>query len=408
MNKTMIKLGVVAASLLGASSVSAQTLVVPAQTGVINGAGQTFVVNYTPGADSGSFNFELNATPAANLTITAVTGAIPNGTATCSFSAPLARVSCNVVAPVDTVDLGAGSITVTYTGGATAAPPPIALAFNAANTAFFTQLGASEAGTTTNGTLSLNAGPSGPSLTYNPAAATAIVVPASISGTAITTSIAVTSAGGDTGQSTTLACTVSGTGYVSTVTGSPFAGGTTSSGTVGLGCAGTAAAQTLTCTQTRSGSGGGAPIVSTWPLTCAAAPGFASTPAPGGTLNIVGVTGSTASGSIGLSNPGTAPLTVTGAVTGAGLTVGTVTSPIASGATGAASVSCAVPAQAGTTITGTLTLTTNATPATATYTVNCLAQSASIPTLGFGGKALMVLLMLGFGLVGFQLYRRSA
>jgi hypothetical protein len=383
----------------------AQNLAVPAQTGVINGAGQTFVINFTPGADTGGFDFVLNAVPAANLTITAAAATIPNGTTVCSNTA--SSVSCFSNANSPTVDLGAGTVTVTYTGGATVGA--IALNFGMAN--FFSQAGPAEPGTTTNGTLTLNAGPSGPTLTYTPAAATAIVVPASISGTALTTTIAVASAGGDTGETTTLACSVSGTGYVSTVTGSPFAGGTTSAGSVGLGCAGTAAAQTLTCTQTRSGTGGGAPVVSTWPLTCAAAPGFASTPPDGGTVNIVGITGSTATGSVNVSNPGTAPLTISGcAVTGTGLTLGTVSASVASGGTGAIGVSCAVPAQAGTTLTGTLQCNTNAAaPADViNYNISCLAQSASIPTLGFGGKALMVLLMLGFGLVGFQLYRRSA
>lgn len=274
----------------------------------------------------------------------------------------------------------------------------------------FDAMAAATTCTLTDGAVTITTGPSGPTLAYNPAATTAIVVPASISGTAITTSIVVTPSGGDTGESTTLACSVSGTGYVSTVTGSPFASGSTTPGSIGLGCAGTAGAQTLTCTQTRSGTGGGT-TVSTWPLTCASAPGFASTPAPGGTLNIVGITGSTAVGAVNVSNPGTAALTLSGcAVTGTGLTLGTVTASIASGGTGSIGVSCAVPATAGSTLTGTLTCATNAAAPNnnVTYPVSCLAQSASIPTLGFGGKALMVLLMLGFGLVGFQLYRRSA
>jgi hypothetical protein len=376
--------------------------VVPAASGVINGAGQTFPVNFTSNNTAG-LDFQLDATP-ANVTFTAVASAITGVTCVIPMANPQ-RVICNGFAASGF--LPSGAVTVTYTAGATTGP----VALNLSGVVFTNDVGGPQVGTVTNGVLTLNAGPSGPTLTYTPAAATAIVVPASISGTALTTTIAVASAGGDTGQTTTLACSVSGTGYVSTVTGSPFAGGTTSAGSVGLGCAGTAAAQTLTCTQTRSGTGGGAPVVSTWPLTCAAAPGFTSTPPDGGTVNIVGITGSTATGSVNVSNPGTAPLTISGcAVTGTGLTLGTVSASVASGGTGAIGVSCAVPATAGATLTGTLQCNTNAAaPADViNYNISCLAQSASIPTLGFGGKALMVLLMLGFGLVGFQLYRRSA
>jgi hypothetical protein len=412
MKKTMFKLLCATALLTGASSAFAQTFVAPAAaTGVVNGTNQTFTVTYNPVAGAEGFDFQLRS---ANANVTFVSASVAGTiTANSLCQVPAAQmglqVNCNAATTTPGTALGAGVITVTYNAGATAGP--VALTFVAAGTITSDGGGNVTAATFANGQVTLNTGPSGPTLTYNPAAATAIVVPASISGTAVTTSIAVTSAGGDTGQSTTLACTVSGTGYVSTVTGSPFAGGVASSGTVGLGCAGTATAQTLTCTQTRSGMGGGAPVVSTWPLTCAAAPGFTSTPPDNGTLSIVGITGSTVTGAVSVSNPGTAALAISGcAVTGAGLTLGTVSASVASGGTGSIGVSCAVPPTAGATLTGTLQCnTTAAAPSDIiNYTVNCLAQSASIPTLGFGGKALMVLLMLGFGLVGFQLYRRSA
>jgi hypothetical protein len=406
MSKTMCKLFASAALLFGAPALFAQTLVVPNQSGTINNAGQTFVINFTPGADSGGFDFTVAATPAANITITAVSATIPNGTATCSFNAPASSANCIVNANSNTVDLGAGSATVTYTGGATAGP--VALNFTVAN--FFNQVGGSEPGTTTNGTLTLAAGPSGLALGYAPAAGSAIAVPASIGGTTVTSTINVTQTGGDTGQNTTLACTVSGTGYVATVTGSPFAPGG-AGGSVGLACAGTAGAQTLTCTQTRSGTGGGAPIVSTWPLTCASAPGFTSVPPDDGTLTLVGIQGTSATASVAVTNPGTAPLTISGcAVTGTAFSLGTISSPIASGASGSIPVTCAVSPTAGTTLTGTLQCNTNAAAPrdVINYNLSCQSQSASIPTLGLGGKALMVLLMLGFGLVGFQLYRRSA
>lgn len=394
MNKTMFKLLASAALLAGAPAAFAQSLTVPAQSGVVNGVGQTFVVNFVSnGTDS--MNFFLDAAP-ANVTFTAVADTLAG--LDCSVI-NATRIACIGVPPSGT--FGDGTITTTYTAGATTGPVNLTFSMVACTPANCT---------TNNGVLTLVAGPSGPALGYAPAAGTAIAVPASIGGTTVTSTINVTQTGGDTGQNTTLACSVSGTGYVATVTGSPFAPGG-SGGSVGLACAGTAGAQTLTCTQTRSGTGGGAPIVSTWPLTCTSAPGFASVPPDDGTLTLVGIQGTSATASIAVTNPGTAPLNITGcAVTGAAFSLGTISSPIASGASGSIPVTCAVSPTAGTTLTGTLQCNTNAAAPrdVINYNLSCLSQSASIPTLGLGGKALMVLLMLGFGLVGFQLYRRSA
>jgi hypothetical protein len=407
MNKTMFKLLASAALLVGAPAAFAQSLIVPAQSGVVNGAGQTFVVNFTSNNTAG-LDFTLDAAP-ANITLTAVTSAVTGVTCALPPAFPQ-RVICNGFAASGFLPNGA--ITLTYTANAT--PGAVNLTLSAV--VFSDAMTMPQMGTVTSGVLTLNTGPSGPSLTYNPAGATAITVAASGSGTAVTSNIAVTSTGGDllpTVQTTTLACTVTGAGFATpVVTGSPFsASATPTTGNVGLACAGTATTGTLSCTQTRGGTGGGAPIVTTWPLTCASAPGFVSTPADGGTLNIVGVQSSTATGAVSVSNPGTAALTISGcAVTGASFTLGTPSATVAAGGTGTIPVTCAVPAAAGANVTGTLQCNTNAAaPADViNYNLSCTAQSASIPTLGFGGKALMALLMLGFGLVGFQLYRRSA
>ena len=128
---------------------TAQSLVVPDRTGSVLAAGQTFSVQYAPGADSGAFDFTLAANPSAGVSFTAAAGSIPNGTTNCSTSA--AQVICVVVADLPTADLGAGSITITYTGGAT--PGPVALGFT--DTTFFDQAGLPEPGTTSGGTLTL-------------------------------------------------------------------------------------------------------------------------------------------------------------------------------------------------------------------------------------------------------------
>jgi uncharacterized repeat protein (TIGR01451 family) len=140
-------------ALLLASSVHAQQLRVPAQTGAINTAGQTFVVQFTPGPDTGTFDFALAASPSANLTITGVAGSIPNGVTTCDVTA--STVTCLAGATSATTDLGAGHVTVTYTSAGNAGP--IALDFTSAQ--FFDQNGDEEVGSALGGTLTLPQGP---------------------------------------------------------------------------------------------------------------------------------------------------------------------------------------------------------------------------------------------------------
>lgn len=143
-------------ALLFATSVHAQQLRVPAQTGAINTAGQTFVVQFTPGPDTGTFDFALAATPSANLTITAVAGSIPNGLTTCDATA--STVTCLASATSAAVDLGAGQVTVTYTAAGNAGP--IALDFTSVQ--FFDQNGEEEAGSAIGGTLTLPQGAQAP------------------------------------------------------------------------------------------------------------------------------------------------------------------------------------------------------------------------------------------------------
>lgn len=136
-------------ALLLATSAHAQQLRVPAQTGAINTAGQTFVVQFTPGPDTGTFDFTLAAAPSANLTLTSVAASIPNGTATCDVTA--STVTCLASAPSPTADLGAGQVTVTYSSAGNAGP--ISLDFTHAQ--FFDQNGDEESGSAVGGTLTL-------------------------------------------------------------------------------------------------------------------------------------------------------------------------------------------------------------------------------------------------------------
>jgi hypothetical protein len=146
----MRRLFLIAALAGVAPAAVAQSLVVPNRTGTVVAAGQTFTVQYTPGANSGGFDFDLGVSPAGRISITAATGAVPNGTSDCQVTA--SRVICIVTANSPATDLGAGAITVTYTGGSTTGA--VAVGFNGAT--FFDQDANPETGTTTGGTLTLN------------------------------------------------------------------------------------------------------------------------------------------------------------------------------------------------------------------------------------------------------------
>jgi hypothetical protein len=408
------------ALLLGAPVSFAQSLVVPNASGVINGTSQTFVVNYTAGTNSGGFNLSLNATPIANLTFVSATGvfATPTvGVISCSVTPAVGNVSCTGTANDLTTPLTNGTITITYNGGATAGP--IALNLPPADNSFFANDAAStpQVGTITNGTLTLSSGPTAP--TVGPLAA--LTLPAGPINTTATGSVPVSITGaGVATASLALSCSIPATGasafaIASGGTQTINAPATVGPGTpIGVTCVRGAADVTATLTCTRTATPAPNPASLTAAITCPAgttAPNPGSNPTPPGPVALVGGPGAVATSSVSFTNAGgTLAYQVLGCTPSAGYTSAT-TFPVnvAIGGTGAVAVSCTVPAAAGTSgPPGTLACTTSAAGFNPTFNLTCSAQSASIPTLGLGGKALMVLLMLGFGLVGFQLYRRSA
>ena len=181
--------------LLGlAASVDAQTLRVPNQTGNIGASGQVLTVQYTPGADSGGFDFSLAASPASSVTFTGASGSIPNGTTNCSVSAT--QVICVVVADLPSADLAAGTLSITYTAGTTAG----AVAIGFSNATFFDQNANAEPGSTIGGTLTLQRA--------NQAALTVAANPAALvfGGTA-----ALSTSGGSGSGAVTYAVTAGGT-----------------------------------------------------------------------------------------------------------------------------------------------------------------------------------------------------
>ena len=267
------------------------------------------------------------------------------------------------------------------------------------------------------GTITVTSGPSAP--TVSPLAA--LTLPAGPINLTATGSVPVSVAtAGVTGGSLALACSIPATGASAFAVTTGGAQTFTAPATVGpatpigVTCVRGAADVTATLTCTQTATPGPNPANLTAAITCPAgstAPNPGSVPAAPGPVALVGAPGATATGSISFTNAGgTLAYTVTGCTPSAGYTTATtfpVNVPI--GGAGSVGVSCTAPTAAGTSgPTGTLACTTSAAGFNPTFNLTCTSQSASIPTLGYGGKALMVLLMLGFGLVGFQLYRRSA
>lgn len=231
--------------------------------------------------------------------------------------------------------------------------------------------------------------------------------------------VAITGAGVAT-ASLALSCTIPATGasafaITSGGTQTINAPATVGPGTpIGVSCVRGAADATATLTCTQTATPGPNPANLTAAITCPAgtvAPNPGSSPAAPGPVNLTGAPGATATGGVTFTNAGgTAAYQVLGCTPSAGYAT-TTAFPVnvAIGGSGSVSVTCTAPTAAGTSgPTGTLACTTSAAGFNPTFNLTCSAQSLSIPTLGWGGKALMALLMLGFGLVGFQLYRRSA
>jgi hypothetical protein len=175
---------------------------------------------------------------------------------------------------------------------------------------------------------------------------------------------------------------------------------------------------TITCTQTATP--GPNPANLTAAIECPAgttAPNPGVNPASGTAFNFVGNPSTALSAPISFTNTGgTASYNVTGCTFSpvvAGYTVtGTFPITVAAGGTAGITVGCTTPASAGTALANTtLTCATSVTgpPAFApSFPVTCRAEQAiAVPTMSAGGKAMMALLVLLVGLVGFQLYRRN-
>lgn len=252
----------------------------------------------------------------------------------------------------------------------------------------------------TDGSITIQAGPQAPTLTFTPPAPGPIVLNAAGAG-----SIAVSAGAGTAGTSTSLTC--SSTNGTATVTGSPFAPDSTGSVAVQcnpvVGAVGTPFQ--VTCDPTQS-AGTDQPA-QVFDATC---PPITPQPEFSAALSasLVGAPGATLTGSIGISNTGNAPLTITcGAPTGGFTVTSAPASPVAAGGSTSIGISCVAPAAAGATTTGSLVCTTNDTDeTTVTFALSCTSQVLSVPSLGNTAKGLMIALLAGLGLLGFAMRRR--
>lgn len=186
---------------------------------------------------------------------------------------------------------------------------------------------------------------------------------------------------------------------------------------IAVQCTRQAAAQVATLSCARTTVPASSLPALTVDFTCPAgttAPNPAVNPASGSTIPFSGPPGATVPGGITFTNTGgTETYNITGCTLGgaspANFAITSPTFPATVGLNGSQAVglSCTTPANPGAPVTATLTCTTS-TQLNPTFTLSCQSLVLAVPAMGMGGKALMILLVLGFGLVGFQLYRRTA
>jgi hypothetical protein len=129
----------------------------------------------------------------------------------------------------------------------------------------------------------------------------------------------------------------------------------------------------------------------------------------GGTLSVSGPPGTVASGSVNVTNNGSANLDFS-CTAGTFTVTNGVAAGLVPGGSQSISVSCTTPSTPGTTTTDTLTCTTNDPDfalAPATINLSCAALIVSIPTISAAGKGLLAILLMGLGLLGFALRRKQ-
>lgn len=405
-----LPLALVVGALLmgGANAVGAQNLTASSTITSVNTQNHISTISFTPGADTGGFDFTLTydvTEPGSVATTTAeIIETIPNGTASCTVVVA-GTINCIANANDQSVDLAAGTITIAFDAGAAVGIAP--LTFTASN--FFSQGGTAENGTTTNGQVDVRAAPPGPTAPVI-AIPGAVTIPTGSINTVGTVPVTIdTTTDGANGGNATVSCSIpagAAAFTASAVTGNPFVAGT---GSVTVGCTrgATDVTGTLTC---NSVAGGGAPagtqtVTST--VTCQAGTVQPEVNVPT-SATLSGAPGTTANGSVLVQNTGTAPLTFTCGAPSAGFTVTTTpTSPVAAGGSTSIGLSCVTPAIAGSSTTGTLVCTTNdSDEATVTIALSCVAQVVDVPVMGSTGKALLASLLAAVGLLGFALRRK--
>jgi hypothetical protein len=366
---------------------------------VVGGGATTATLTVTNGATAGGPGLTLSAISGLSGVLSIAPGA-PQTIAAGANQAFTISCAATTAGPGT-----AQTLTITHNGGAPGAASPVTHSVTcngvtgpSAPTAALgtvTNPGVGAINTTGNGTVAVNVTGAGNSVAPGDSSlALNCTVPAGTASFAIT-------AGG-----------------TRTITGPATVGPSTPA--IGFSCVRQAAAVAATVTCTQTATPGPNPANLTAAIECPAgttAPNPGVTPASGTAFNFVGNPATALSSPISFTNTGgTAAYNITGCTFSpavAGYTVtGTFPLAVAAGGTAGITVGCTTPVSAGTALANTTlncTSSITAPPAFApSFPVTCRAEQAiAVPTMSAGGKAMMALLVLLVGLVGFQLYRRN-
>jgi hypothetical protein len=259
-----------------------------------------------------------------------------------------------------------------------------------------------------------------PTIAYVPAPMSTVALSGTLASTQSTNIVVNRTSNGQAGSSVTLNMPSAPMGF--TITGFPitFPGGSAApaSANIGVSCTIPAVTNTQTFTFNEVTSTGVPPdstAVITYTLTCRQPSAGAVSAPPAGNIFISGAPSTTQGASILISNTGLADLTIT-CVLGAQTGTGTISftppaSPVVPGGQTTINISDLLPGAQGQNNSATLTCTTNdpdAADASLVYNITGQAVNVIVPTLNTWGKALMALIVLGLGLLGFTMHRRRA
>lgn len=353
----------------------------------------------------------------SDTTLTAGTGSVPVTVATAGVATADLALNCSIPASTASFAITGGAtrtINAPATLGANA--PAIGLSCTPQSGVVTSTLTCTQTATPSEARADLTAVITCPAASTTPAAPTVPSIPdTTLTGGVGSVPVVVTTAGVAT-ASLDMSCSIpSGGATAFTITGgatrtinAPATVGANAPA-IGLTCVPGASivTGTLTCTQTATPGGTGSTSAT---ITCpASAPTAAAPTVVTPTVNLSGATGSTQSGNATFGNTGGTAYNITSCTPPTGFsTTATFPLSVAAGGNVNVAVQCTVPQAS-----GLMGCVQSASATVLEVNLTCSVAAAplptvAVPTMSNAAKVFMVLLMMGFGLVGFQLYRRGA